>query len=214
MSTFGADDLGFGTLAGWAIQSCTAVDENKRANTLGPTGNDVASKLHDDTQQVTTVYKALADPAAPVIPAAIGADVNGVTLTGISISTDAEDFATMTLTGHVHEDGTHGTCRSIAHGMSLTAGFGASAFGCALGSATVRESSCEITCEHVDEPDGDGNTIAGENYNPKVEISVKVLGSGATIAAGFDRLEDGTEAENTGFQFQSPLRGIKPLAFA
>lgn len=212
MATFGADTLGFGTLAGWAIQTSNATDENKRANTLGPLGNEKASNLFDDTQQVNTTYKA-DQVAAPTIPASIGGDVNGVALTGIALSTDAEDFVTMTLTGHAHSDGSHGVVKSVAHGITLDAGFGASAFGCTVGVGnSVRSSECNITAEHIDVPDQDGDTTAGENYDAKIEVSARILGAGASVPAAYDRLEDGTEGENTDFQYQT-LRGIKPLDF-
>ena len=212
MATFGAAALGFGTLEGWEIQGPTATDEQQRATAPDETGNVEAAQVYDDTQQVTTTYKATA--ATPALPSSIGADVNGITLTSISVSTDAEDWATMTLTGHAHTDGTHGTCRSVAHGVTLERGFGASAFGITLGVSgeAVRSSEVTISCEHNDVPDATGDTAAGENYNPRIELSGRILGSGATLPAGYDRLEDGTEGSSTDFQYQT-LRGIKDLAF-
>jgi hypothetical protein len=210
-STFGAGTLGFGALTGWAIQSSNSSDENKRANTLNETGNEVVSNLFDDTTQVTTSYKATTT-GAPVVPIELGAVINGVTLTGIQLSTDAEDFATMTLTGHIHIDGTHGTVRKATHGISLRAGFGASGFG-VTGNTTVRSSDCSITCEHIDVPDEDGDTAAGENYDGKIECTVRVLGSGAVVPSGFDRLANATDASNTDFRYQE-LRFYKAIAMA
>ena len=212
-STFGAAGIGFGALTGWGVQSSTATDENKRANALNEAGNEPenASKLFDDTTQVSTTYKALVS-TVPTVPATLGAIINGVTLTGIQLSTDAEDFATMTLTGHIHVDGTHGTVRTVAHGVTLRAGFGASPFG-VTGNTEVRSSECNISCEHVDVPDEDGDTAAGENYDGKIECTVRVLGSGASVPGDYDRLEDGDEASNTDFQYQT-LRFYKPLEMA
>jgi hypothetical protein len=211
MAIFGSAGIGFGALTGWAIQTSNPVDENKRANTLGETGNEAAKNLFDDTQRVTTTYKAIL-PGAIVVPASIGAVVNDIVLESIQLSTDAEDFATMTLTGHAHIDGDHGSVRSVAHGITLRAGFGASAFG-VTGTIDVRSSECTISCEHLDVPDEDGDTAAGENFDPKIEGSVRILGSGGTVPAGYDRLEDGTDASNTDFQYQT-LRFYKALAFA
>lgn len=207
MATWGSCGLGFGDQTGWEIQNSNAVDEKKRANTLGCKGDEEAAKTFDDTQRVTTTYKAIVDN--PAVPAQIGADVNGITLTEISLSTDAEDWATMTLTGHEHIDGTHGMCRAIAHGVTLDKGFGASAFG-VTGGDSVRSSECTISCEHQDVPDGDGDTAAGENYNAKIEISVRLLGSGGIAPVGYDRLEDGEEGTNTDFQYNE-IRAIKAL---
>ena len=57
-AVWGATDLGHGTLVGWEIQSVTVSDENKRGTAPDKIGNEAASKLYDDTQQVTTTYKA------------------------------------------------------------------------------------------------------------------------------------------------------------
>jgi hypothetical protein len=210
-STFGAGTLGFGALTGWAIQSSNSSDENKRANTLNETGNESVSNLFDDTTQVTTSYKATVT-TAPTVPATLGEVINGVTLTGIQLSTDAEDFATMTLTGHIHVGGTHGTVRTASHSISLRAGFGASPFG-VTGNTTVRSSDCSITCEHIDVPDEDGDTAAGENYDGKIECTVRVLGSGASVPSGFDRLANATDASNTDFRYQE-LRFYKAISMA
>ena len=209
-AVWGATDLGHGTLVGWEIQSVTVSDENKRGTAPDKSGNEVASNLYDNTQQVTTNYKAIVK-TAPSIPANIGADINGITTTQISVSTDSEDFATMTLTGHVHTDGAHGNCKSVAHGMKLDRGFGASDFG-VTGGESVRSSELTITCEHAEVPDAKGDNAGGENYNPRVEISVRVLGDGASLPAGFDRMTDALEGASEDFQYTT-ISGIKPLAF-
>jgi len=209
-AVWGATDLGHGTLVGWEIQSVTVSDENKRGTAPDKSGNEVASNLYDNTQQVTTNYKAIVK-TAPSIPANIGDDINGITTTQISVSTDSEDFATMTLTGHVHTDGEHGTCKTVAHGMKLDRGFGASDFG-VTGGESVRSSELTITCEHAEVPDAKGDNAAGENYNPRVEISVRVLGDGASLPAGFGRMTDALEGASEDFQYTT-ISGIKPLAF-
>ena len=209
-AVWGATDLGHGTLVGWEIQSVTVSDENKRGTAPDEIGNEAVAQLYDDTQQVTTNYKATVK-TAPTIPDSIGAEINGITTTQITVSTDSEDFATMTLTGHVHTDGEHGTCKTVAHGMKLDRGFGASDFG-VTGGESVRSSELTITCEHAEVPDAKGDNAAGENYNPRVEISVRVLGDGARLPAGFDRMTDALEGASEDFQYTT-ISGIKPLAF-
>ncbi len=209
-AVWGATGLGHGTLVGWEIQSVTVSDENKRGTAPDEIGNEAVAQLYDDTQQVTTNYKATVK-TAPTIPASIGAEINGITTTQITVSTDSEDFATMTLTGHVHTDGGHGTCKTVAHGMKLDRGFGASDFG-VTGGESVRSSELTITCEHSEVPDAKGDTAGGENYNPRVEISVRVLGDGARLPAGFDRMTDALEGASEDFQYTT-IAGIKPLAF-
>ena len=209
-AVWGTTGLGHGALAGWEIQSVAVSDDNKRGTAPDRIGNEVASNLYDNTQQVTTNYKAMVK-TAPSIPSNIGSDINGITTTQISVSTDSEDFATMTLTGHVHTDGTHGDCKSVAHGMTLDRGFGASDFG-VTGGESVRSSELTITCEHSEVPDAEGDNAAGENYNPRIEISVRVLGSSPRLPAGFDLMTDALEGASEDFQYTT-IAGIKPLAF-
>lgn len=209
-AVWGATGLGHGALAGWEIQSVTVSDDNKRGTAPDKIGNEAAAQVYDDTQQVTTNYKATVK-TAPTIPSTIGAEINGITTTQISVSTDSEDFATMTLTGHAHTDGTHGTCKTVAHGMTLDRGFGASGFG-VTGGESVRSSELTITCEHAEVPNAKGDNVAGENYNPRIEISVRVLGSSPRLPEGFDRMTDALEGASEDFQYTT-IAGIKPLAF-
>jgi hypothetical protein len=209
-AVWGATGLGHGPLTGWEIQSVTVSEDNKRGTAPDEIGNEAAAQVYDDTQQVTTNYKATVK-TAPTIPASIGAEINGITTTQITVSTDSEDFATMTLTGHAHTDGDHGTCKSVAHGMTLDRGFGASDFG-VTGGESVRSSELTITCEHSDVPGAEGDTAGGENYNPRVEISVRVLGDSPSLPGGFDRMTDALEGASEDFQYTT-ISGVKPLAF-
>jgi hypothetical protein len=209
-AVWGATGLGHGPLTGWEIQSVTVSEDNKRGTAPDEIGNEAAAQVYDDTQQVTTNYKATVK-TAPTIPASIGAEINGITTTQITVSTDSEDFATMTLTGHAHTDGDHGTCKSVAHGMTLNRGFGASDFG-VTGGESVRSSELTITCEHSDVPGAEGDTAGGENYNPRVEISVRVLGDSPSLPGGFDRMTDALEGASEDFQYTT-ISGVKPLAF-
>jgi hypothetical protein len=209
-AVWGATGLGHGPLTGWEIQSVTVSEDNKRGTAPDKIGNEAAAQVYDDTQQVTTNYKATVK-TAPTIPASIGAEINGITTTQITVSTDSEDFATMTLTGHAHTDGDHGTCKSVAHGMTLNRGFGASDFG-VTGGESVRSSELTITCEHSDVPGAEGDTAGGENYNPRVEISVRVLGDSPSLPEGFDRMTDALEGASEDLQYTT-ISGVKPLAF-
>lgn len=206
-AVFGAATMGFGTLSGWNIQTAEDSNESKRRNSLGPTGNETAGSTYDETQNVTTTYKA-AGADAPDIPD-IGDVVGGIAVTSIALATDSEDYATMTLTGHAHD---HGTLRKVAHGVTLDSGVGASRFG-VTGGDSVRSSECTISCEHQDVPDENGDTVAGENYDAKIEISVKVLGTGATAPAGYDKIALPNEGSNTDFRFQT-IKCFKALALA
>lgn len=211
---FGASG-GFGALAGWDLQSVGNSTSSERAVAQSKTGNEADSELYDKRTNVTATYKANKNYAAtaPTIPANIGAVLNSVLLTSIAVSTSPTDFATMTLGGHAHVDGTDGTgLRSVAHNMALTKGFGANAFGI-TGGDSIMDGSVTITCDHAETKDANGDTAAGENYNARIELRAKVLGSGAILPANFDETERSVDTENTGFTSES-VSAVKPLVLA
>ena len=210
---FGADNVGFGTLTGWSIQAGSADTAKDRPNTLGPTGNESASNLIDSKDEVTTTYKANTT-GAPSIPPTLGATLNGVSLLGISLSTVPDDFATMVLTGHVHNDGTHGTLRTVAHGVTLTSGFGADAAGWTPAEANgIAGSTINITCQHIDNRGGAGNTIVGENYDAKIEKTCTALGGFSGQPSGYDITSSNVDRANTDHK-RTTETGIKALVLA
>lgn len=219
MSVFGANS-GFGAITGWDLQSTSETVVSERAQAFGKTGNESDSELYDKRTNVTSTYKAKANysVAAPTVPAAIGALLNSRLLLSIQLNTTFNGFVTMTLTGHKHEDGTDGSdLRSIAHGISLTKGFGANEFGLTSGLSgdSTMESSVTISCDHEEVKDANGDTSQGENHNPRIEASITRLGAMGTNTApsGYDLVSEEPKTENTGFN-SFTVQLYKALAFA
>lgn len=213
--TFGSNNVGFGNLSGWSITGNSSNDGFQRAEALGPTGNEVASNLYDEKTEVSTTYQA-AQTAAPTVPATLGAVINGVTLLSIALSTSADGFVTMTLTGHKHEgSNTHGTVRTAVHGITLNSGFGVTLFA-STGTAETNggfSSSCTIECQHADALGGSGLTIAGENYDGKITINVTATGGIGSTPSGYDLTSTDTQNNNTDF-LKTSATYIKALAMA
>ena len=209
----------FGALTGWVEQSSGSTVASDRASVLGATGNEAVSKLHNAGTQVSTPYKASVTGSAPTIPATLGAIVNSLDLTGISISTTAGDFASMTLTGHNHSDNAHAASpvlRFAAHGITLADGFGAKDFlgGTAGADASVESSTINISAQHVDILAGaTGNHLIGQNYNAMIEAETVWSGVPGTASSGWDQVSVETRTTNTGF-LQTIVRGTKTLALA
>lgn len=206
---------GFGDYAGWALQSATFSQQSTRANALSKSGNESDSNLCDRRKNWTCTYKAKQNyaAAAPTVPPNIGEVTNGILLTSIALNTSPSDFATMTLGGHEHVDGTDGAgLRSVAHGVTLAKGFGADAFG-TTGGDSVNTGSATITCDHAETMDADGDTEAGENHNPRIEVQARWLGDGATAPAGYDETDYSEETGNDNFLY-STVSAFKALAFS
>ena len=212
--TFGATS-GFGTFAGWELQSDTPNTQKDRANTLGPTGDEVSANLFNAKTEFTSVYKASAD--TNTVPASIGKLYNSRILTSIALSTSNGDRATMTLTGHNHAANAHAdTLKQVAHGMTVTMCFGAIDFlgGTGTSGSAVASSSVTITCQHDDKMDNVGGHLIGQNYDAKMEGKTTWTGTVSVAAAsGWDVTSNEVPTANTDF-ITTSVTGTKPLTFA
>jgi len=213
---FGASE-GFGEFTGWESQSTTDNTTNQRSVALNDKGDEAASDLHDEKQEVTSRYQCQSN--TNTIPSAIGALVNALILSGINIVTGEGKAAEMTLTGHNHTNNAHAAepaLRTSDHGITVAKCFGATDFlsGTAGENASCIEGSVNITCEHADQNDGDGDHLVGENYNAKIEANSKWSGvPSANDDAAHDVTAETDEDTNTGFQTTAVV-GVKTLTMS
>jgi hypothetical protein len=114
----------FGELTGWVANNPTITPTRERANALGPTGNEVASKLYNEITECTQEFVSASSSTAPTIPPNLGVKLGDYLVTSIAIST-GQQMATMTLTGHKHTVNDHDDdLRRVAHGVTLSKAFG------------------------------------------------------------------------------------------
>jgi len=214
--SYGASE-GFGAFAGWESHGTEDATNLTRAIATDDKGDEVASDLHDERREVSGNYECNND--TNTIPADIGDLVNSLILTSLNISTAEGRAATMALTGHNHTNNAHAdlpALRKAAHAITLAKCFGATDFmgGTAGDNASCIEGSVNITCEHVDQNDGDGDHLVGENYGAKIEARSVWAGVPSVVAeAGWDVTVETTTDENTGFQ-KTTVTGVKSLPMA
>jgi hypothetical protein len=213
--TYGASE-GFGTITGWNAQGTKDATQEERLTAHEDKGDEVASKLVGEKQEVKSEYECESD--TNTIPADIGALVNALILTEISLSTD-KGAAKMSLRGHNHTANTHAAApalRVATHGMTITSAFGAKDFlgGTAATDSAVVSGTCTIRCDHHDQDDGNGDHLVGENCNAMIECVTTWSGIPTTAAeAGWDVTVESTEDESTGF-VKTVVTGTKKLAMA
>ena len=211
---FGASER-FGAFTGWEAQGGDSAVNKTRAVALDKMGDEAASDLHDERTEVTCRYQC--NNNTNTIPATIGAVVESLDLTSIEISTAEGRAAEMSLAGHNHTNNAHAdTLRQAAHGITLAKAFGATDFmgGTAGDNASCIEGSINISVEHVDQNDADGDHLVGENYGGKIEARSTWAGVPSVPAvAGWDVTVVTTTDENTGFQ-KTVVTGVKALALA
>lgn len=226
MSTHGAGGSLFGTLTGWELQTAGAPESSKRSNYVSETGNELGSQLYDKRKEVRQTFKVKANygntPAT--IPALIGALLgetgSELVLLRIELAGASNSGVMMTLVGHRHLETGGGdkvgssAPRSIAHGITLRKNFGANCFSIApTGMVAISSSSITIECDHDETPNNDGNTVAGENYNPRITGTFSGTGITATAPAGYDGETTDPQTNNNGFKTVS-INIQKALAFA
>lgn len=212
---YGASE-GFGAFAGWEAQNTTAGTNKTRAVALDDSGEEAASTLHDEIQEVSSSYVCNND--TNTIPDKIGDLVNGLILTSIAIRTRPDGYAEMTLTGHNHTKNAHAASpalKTATHGITLAKAFGVTDF---LGDSDGTNDSAisgevTISCEHSDQNDGDGDHLVGENHGGKIEAKTQYCGDHTVVAAGFDVTVESDADENTGF-LKKDVTGVKSLVLA
>lgn len=201
---FGVSASPFGAPTGWVPRGPAISVVKDRVNVLNGIGNEVASKLHNQRTEVTQDFEPASASVAPTIPANIGALLDEVVLTGIAISTSATGFVSMTLTGHQHANNAHAdTLKQVAHGVTLSKSFGAIDFfgGTAGTDADVESSSINITCQHIDVQDADGDHLVGENFDGRIAGTVTYHGvPSANTDGSWDVTNVETSENNTGFK--------------
>ena len=213
--TWGAGTSPFGTFAGWGVQNVKTEKARERAKAPDANGDEAAGQLHGDITTVSATFKC--NNNTNTIPANIGEVLTGYVLTGIQIQTSATDFATMVLTGHNHTTNAHVTCRKKAHSITLASAFGATSF---LGATDVAvggalfSGSINITCQHADVTEADGDHFEGENYDPMMEASdvwkgTPTVPNDTSWTAGMTK-PLGTPTANTDFQGKE-YTGVKSL---
>lgn len=191
----------FGTLSGLVAQDANPTISKQLARSLDEDGDEAAAKTYDEKTEVTQNFKS-SSASAPTLPAKIGAKAGDYILTGINISTNWNDFAQVSLTGHNHTENAHAdTLRQAAHGITLSAGFGANEFlGATAGSAVLQSSTCNIVCQHVDANDADGDHSHGQNYDAVITVTETWQGVPTTNAgSGWTVTNVATNETNTNF---------------
>lgn len=198
--------LSTGIGASWEWQSANPATTLQRAQALGATGQEVAHQLYDSTETVTENWIAK-DVVALDIPA-IGSVVDDYVITNISVSTTNTGYATLSITGHKHTDGTPTYTGATGFAALITSAYGALEL--SGGSGVLNSSTIEATVQHAEAKGADGNTISGENYNCMMTVTETFIDGGA-LGVTWDVTNTSTAETNTGYQVKT-ITGTKTLA--
>ena len=183
---FFAPDSAIGNLEGWEIQSGSNPSiSRQRAQALGANGDEIASAQYGAQIAYSMNYKAKVFEGTLTIPKA-GAVVNGTHIDSVELAYSQTDYPSLSVSAHSHAklDGTpksHDTCRTYSPSLAFPAraiGIPSAltgAFTCPEG-VGIRALSYTLTCNHVDEMDGEGEQLAGDNYDGSETLTIEFTG--------------------------------------
>jgi len=185
--TFFVPDSPFGDFADWKLN--TGGNPNtteQRAQALGPDGDEIAWKGYGKKTALTATYVATKAVGDLVIPKA-GQVVGGCHIDSVQVAYNQTGYPIMTLSGHRHDHGNpHTTCRTYTGSVTLPAA--AIGIPAAFGDVFKLQPSAEVGMRgatytlsviHVDEMDGVGGQLAGENRDGTEELAIELTADAA-----------------------------------
>lgn len=191
MHKFFTPEDSFGGFVGWVIQTGGNPSlQTGRASELGNKGDEIAFEGFDAKTSVSCVYGPTVYTGNLTLPK-IGLIKNGFHIDSVSVSYNQQGFPAMTVTGHRHDAGSADTdCRTYTGTVVLPArkiGVPSAIQDNASVPVDVfkLEDDAEVgmkgltytlSCTHVDEPDGDGGHLAGDNHDGVEKIDIEMSG--------------------------------------
>lgn len=200
----------FGNFTGWAVTNgANPTTTKQRAQALGADGDELRHKGYDKRQTLSATYTSTLIPGSTAtyltLPS-VGTVVNGAHIDSISVAYSQTGFPTLTVSGHKHLDGNAhvaGGCRTYAASVQLPAvEFGVPSVipnvGTGAGNAFALDDEAEIGMrsltytlglQHVDDLDGQGEHLAGDNYDGVETLAIELTGTG-TLGTDFEIGDD------------------------
>lgn len=189
---FNPDSI-IGELADWEIQEGSNPSVSRqRAQALKSNGDELASVQYGAQIAYSMNYKAktVAGDAGLTVPA-VGKIMNGKHVDSVEVGYSQTDFPTLAVAAHAHAvvDGTeeaHDDCRVYTPGVvlppraigvpsTLKDTDGTTIFTCPDG-VGMRSLTYALAVNHIDEPNGEGGHLAGQNHDGTETITLEFTG--------------------------------------
>ncbi|MGN0851855.1 MAG: hypothetical protein ACI4Q3_00600 [Kiritimatiellia bacterium] len=181
---FGTDSA-FGEITGWEPQNGpNPANAKSYSNALGQDGDEIRNAEYDAKTTYTNTYVSTLTTGNLTIPA-VGDIIDGVHIDSVQVTYNQTGFPTMTVTGHKHTQGNlDANTRKYRPSVTLPA--------VALGVPSEIEDAFELSASadcgmrsltytlsatHVDELNGTGGHLAGENHDGVETIAGELTGS-------------------------------------
>lgn len=189
----------FGDFDGWEIQTGGNPSKAKaRASDLGKTGDEIAHETYDDKTSVSAVYTLTSRTGNITLPS-VGQILSGYHIDSVSVAFSQTAWPKLTVAGHKHDLGNADTaCRTYKPSLifaAQTIGVPESVSDSANPAVVVfklndgtpigmRSMSYAIAVNHVDEMNGKGGHLAGDNYDGNETLTCELTGDAVVTETG------------------------------
>lgn len=180
-------DSVIGELADWEIQEGSNPNVTRqRAQELKANGDELQSVQYGAQVAYSMTFKAKRVTGDALVIPAPGAVVNGMHIDSVEVSYSQSDFPTLTVAAHAHANVSgspeeHDECRIYSPSIALPPrAIGVPSklegvFTCPEG-VGMRSLTYSATVNHIDEMDGEGGHLAGENHDGTETITLDFTG--------------------------------------
>lgn len=185
-------DSVIGELADWEIQEGSNPNVTRqRAQELKANGDELQSVQYGAQVAYSMNYKCKKVTGDALVIPAPGAIKNGKHVDSVEVSYSQTDFPTLAVAAHAHAalDGTpegHDECRVYTPGVvlppraigvpsTLKDSAGKTIFTCPEG-VGMRSITYSLAINHIDEPNGDGGHLAGQNHDGTETLALEFTG--------------------------------------
>ena len=167
-------------------QSSSTDNEDNQTVPVHDADGDVSCETaaFGDKLSVTSELKYCGSALGTDLPA-IGSVSGGYVIESIAIATSATETPTISISGHNHTANAHATglasydwpAAIIAELDAIVGKKGAVDFFDNDGASVATQSSTITgSCQHIDTEDSDGDHLAGDNYEGKIEVTQEFVG--------------------------------------
>lgn len=186
-------DSVIGALADWEVQEGSNPSVTRqRAQELKANGDELQSVQYGVRIAYSISYKAkkVSGDTGLIVPS-VGKIMEGKHVDSVDVGYSQTDFPTLSVAAHAHAavDGTeetHDDCRvyvgtvvlpprAIGVPSTLKDTEGQTIFTCPDG-VGMRSLSCSLSVNHIDEPDGEGGHLAGQNHDGTETLTLEFTG--------------------------------------
>jgi len=200
----------------WIAQNNVNNDLNDRAQGWKANGDEAAAKLHNARNEIAMEYECTEESGNLYIPT-LGLVSNSYCITRIQIRCAAGAWPRLSVTAHNHDDNAHNASSqppaTYTASITIAAQFGVpTMFGQANANCGKRSFTYTLECDHVDEPDGAGLHLAGQNSNGREQVVFDFSGvpSLASVPSNWDLLSspdggDNKDFDTVGYTYYHPL---------